>query len=248
MNSAPRALPLFVSTRSNTRLLGALFVAMAAMSWIQAGYDLGEVRILGALQTGLELPDRERVARTEAGRMLGAVQLGCAVVVAAIFLPWVFHVRVNVRALGVRRLRFKREWSWLGFLVPGLNLWRPAQVLSEVWRGSDPDSEDPLAWQERPTPRLLWVWWILLLAWPALEITSLLLLEHAAALSRLQLGRVLSLAGNVCAAGSATAAYFLVNQVCRAQEAKWRRSGDSAAPAATLEAGLAAGWGDLQTR
>lgn len=245
---APRALPLFVSTQSTTRLLGALFVAMAAMSWIQAGYDLGEVRILGALQTGLELPERERVARVEAGRMLGAAQLGCAVVVAALFLPWLYHVRVNVRALGARRLRFRREWTWLGFLMPGLNLWRPVQVLSEVWRGSDPSTDDPLAWQRRPTPWLVWVWWILLVAWPLLEISSLLLLEHATVLSRLQLGRALSLAGNVCSAGAATAAYFLVSHVCRAQEARWRRFGDSAAPATTLDAGLAAGWGDLQTR
>ena len=231
----PSPLPLFVSTRANTRLLGGLLVAMAALCWLCAGYDLGEIRVLRTLEAGgASFGPHERRAHAEAGRLLGAIQLGGAVTVASLFLPWLYHARVNARALGARRLRFKREWTWLGFLVPGLNLVRPAQVVSEVWRSSDPDSDHPLAWQKLPEPFLLWLWWGLLVAWPALETASALLLEHAAALSRLQLGHALSLAGNACAAGSATAAWYLVTGICRDQESKWRRSGDLAPPAVTL--------------
>jgi len=229
-----RPLPLFVSTLGTAQLLGALFVVMAAASWIAAGYDLGELQVSSAMQKGLELDARQRAAHSEAGRLLGWAQLGCAGVVATLFLPWLYHARVNVRALGARRLRYPREWAYLAFLVPGLNLIRPLQVLSEVWRASAPDTEHPLAWQGRPTPGLAWAWWGLLCAWPVLEASSALLLQHAADPARLQLGHGLSLLGNACAAGSATAAYFLVNRISGDQESKWRTYGDCALPETTL--------------
>jgi len=94
-------------------------------------------------------------AHAEAGRGVAVAQIGCAVLVASVFLPWLYQARANLRALGARRLRFSREWTYLGFAIPVLNAYRPYQVVSEVWRGSDPSSLDPLDWQRLPTSRLV---------------------------------------------------------------------------------------------
>src|SRR4029450_4530407 len=45
-------LPLYFSTRRMARVLGILFVLAAAIGWIAAGYDLGELR---AIHRGAEL-------------------------------------------------------------------------------------------------------------------------------------------------------------------------------------------------
>lgn len=229
-----RALPLFVSTQANAQILCALLVLVSAVHWIAAGYHLGEVQQLDAIRLGAELQARERIAHTEAGRILGVAQLGTTALVALLFLPWLFHARVNVRALGVRRLQFGREWAYLCFLVPGLNLFRPYQVVSEIWRGSDPSTNDPLAWRQRSMPKLVLAWWITLVAWIALETLAALLIEQASGLSRIRLAHILSLAGNGSAALSASLAYFMVSRLSHAQEAKWRAYGDAAVPVTTL--------------
>ena len=60
-----------------------------------------------------------------------------------------------LRAMGLRRLRWGRHWVVSGFLVPGLNLVRPYQVMREVWQGSHPDNLDPFNWRAVPVPPLL---------------------------------------------------------------------------------------------
>jgi Domain of unknown function (DUF4328) len=232
-------LPIYLSTQTSALRLGALLVLAAAVSWIAAGYDLGEVRTLSAIQAGTSLEPAERTAHAHAGFLLTAAQLVCAGLVAAAFVPWLYQSRCNLRALGVRRLRFRREWAYLGFLIPLLNTYRPYQVVSEVWRGSDPGTTDPLAWQRKATPKWLAAWWGLLLAWLAMELLAALILELAAGLPRIQLAHGLRLVADVSAAASASLGYFLVTRVSRAQHEKWRvvGGGTPAAPALTFERG-----------
>ena len=215
-------------------------VLTAAASWIAAGYDLGELRAVEMIQQGVELGTRERVARSEAGRLLGSVQLACCALLATLFLPWLYHARVNVRALGARQLRFRREWAYLAFLVPGLNLVRPCQVLSEIWRGSDPDREDPLAGTERRPPARIVLWWAGFVVFALCQLAAVLLLEHVTGLAQRQLGHGLSLVGNVSGALSASLATFLVMGISRAQELRWRTYGDASEPGATLASGAPA--------
>ena len=122
-------LPLFVSTRRMSQVLGAFFLLTAAVSWIAVGFDLGEVRLFGAMQGGEHFEPAERLAHAKAGFLLGVAQILCALVLAALFVPWLFRSRVNVRAMGVRRMRYGREWTYLGFLIPIVNLFfMPAAV------------------------------------------------------------------------------------------------------------------------
>jgi hypothetical protein len=224
---------MFFSTRVHAQLVGAAFVLAAAVSWLAAGYDLGELRIVAAIQHGASLAPADRVAHIRAGLLVGVTQLACAVLLAAAFLPWLHQARANLRALGARRLRFGREWTYLGFAIPLLNAFRPYQVVSEVWRASDPASGDPLEWQRLPASRLVIAWWVLLVAWVALEVLAGLLVGVAPGLGAIQLARALSLAADVSAAASASLGYFVVTRISAAQDAKWRAfgSGDAAIPA-----------------
>jgi len=225
-------LPVYFSTRVHAQVVGAAFVLAAAVSWLAAGYDLGELRTVAAIQNGASLAPAERLAHAQAGRLLGVAQLACAALLAAVFLPWLHEARANLRALGARRLRFGREWTYLGFAIPLLNAFRPYQVVSEIWRGSDPASRDPLEWQRVPTGRLVTAWWVALVAWVALELLAGLLVGLAPGLTAIQLARALSLAADVSAAASASLGYFVVTRISAAQDAKWRAfgSGDTALP------------------
>jgi hypothetical protein len=149
-----------------------------------------------------------------------AAQIACGLVTAVGFLVWLHRARVNVRALGVRRLRFRREWTVLGFLIPGLNLVRPFQVVQEIWQASDPSVGDPIAWKKVRTPPLLVLWWAAFVGYLALEVGSGTLLSIVSGLSRIQLAYGIGMAADACAALSASLGYFVVVRISDAQEEK----------------------------
>jgi hypothetical protein len=210
--------PLYFSTRRMARVLGLLFVLASAVGWIAAGYDLGELR---AIHGGEPLGPAAVLSHDVAGERIAAVQIACAVLLAAVFLPWLHQARANVRALGARRLRFGREWTYLAFAIPVLNAYRPYQVVSEVWRGSDPASVDPLGWQRLPTAPLVLAWWVGLAGWVAFALLAELLLRFAPGIEHVQIAHALALAGDVGAAVSASLGYFVVARISAAQDEKW---------------------------
>jgi hypothetical protein len=210
--------------------VGAVFVLAAALCWLAAGYDLGELR---ALRHAGDLEPGEKRAHAQVGTWIALAQAACAVLVAVAFLPWLHQVRANLRALGARRLRFGREWIYLGFAIPGLNLYRPYQVVSEVWRGSDPACESPVDWQRLATPRLVLGWWLLLVSWVLLELLSGLLLAFASGFERILTAHALGFVADVSGAASASLAYFLVARISAAQDAKWSACGHGGASVPT---------------
>ena len=212
--------PLYFSARRLARVVGCAFVVAAAVAWLAAGYDLGELRSL-AHEKGAALDTAAKLAHAEAGRRIAIAQVACAVLVAALFIPWLHQARANLRALGARRLRFGREWTYLAFAIPVLNAYRPYQVVSEVWRGSDPASTDPLGWQRLTTSRLVLAWWLGLVGWVAFELLSALLLRIAPSIQHVQIAHVLAFAGDVGAAASASLGYFVVARISSAQDGKW---------------------------
>ena len=78
---------------------------------------------------------------------------------------WIHRAHRNLPSLGVSGLRYSPGWAVGGFFVPILNLFRPFQVTTEIWKASDPipDVNDSLAWQSAPTSPLVIFWWVLFL-------------------------------------------------------------------------------------
>jgi hypothetical protein len=213
-------LPPFIPTRGTAQLLGGLFLFTAAVSWMAVGYDFAEVRLVSTLSAGTSVETSERLAHKLTGRWIGWFQLCCIGITGVAFLIWLHRVRVNVRALGVRRLQYGREWTVLAFLIPVLNALRPYQVVSEIWKASDPSTGDPMAWKSLRVPRLVWLWWMAFLTYIALEIFSATLLDFAVGLERIRLAHAMGLAADMCAALSASLAFFVVAHISEAQEKK----------------------------
>ena len=97
---------------------------------------------------------------------VGAVQAGWFLVTAWLWLAWFRRAYLNLPALGARRLRFRPWWAVGAWLLPVFSLFRPKQVLNDVWRASDPDLPPDQAdtWRRRPVAELLGWWWLAFLA------------------------------------------------------------------------------------
>ena len=133
------------------------------------------VSILFALASGAANLADTRAARVLTGDpsgagdlylWIGAIQAGWFLVTAGLWLAWFRRAYLNLPALGARRLRFRPWWAVGAWLLPVFSLFRPKQVLNDVWRASDPDLPPDQAdtWRRRPVAELLGWWWLAFLA------------------------------------------------------------------------------------
>lgn len=221
----PSLRPPFIPTKSLARWAAWSLVATVVVAWVAVGVELHQLQLLGRASAGGEgVSAVERVAFGKTWRVVFSIRLAVLAVTATTFLTWLWHARVNLRAMGVRRLRWPRHWVVTGYLVPFANLFLPYQVVREVWQGSDPENLDPFDWRGLPVPSTLQLWWGGFVAWLALETLALLLAAGSAnTITQLRLLAGVRLLAHVAAAVAGFFAIFLVGRIDDAQERKRAR-------------------------
>jgi hypothetical protein len=223
-NSAGSLLPPFVSPRGLTLCAAGALVAAALVAWLSAGVHLAYLLQL-RLQLSGGVVEPQQIQTVESTLWIGKIARTVVFGVAALaFLAWLFRLRVNVRAFGVRKLDFARHWSVLGFLVPALNFVRPYQVMAEVWRASEPSVLDPFDWKSNEPPRLLTLWWGIFVIAATLQLVAFGLGQTAGLVAFKSLvASGFAVAADAATAVSASLAYFFVTRLAAAQTAKHRR-------------------------
>ena len=152
-------LPPFISPRALTLCVAVGLVLFALVSWVAVGVHLAHLRQIHLQLAGAAVGALSLSQVVDMIRIVQGVQIAVFGVTALAFLAWLYRLRVNLRALGVRKPDFARYWSVLGFLIPAVNFVLPYQVISEVWRASDPAVLDRFEWKRVEPPRLLTLWW-----------------------------------------------------------------------------------------
>jgi len=214
--------PPFIPLHTPARWATGLLIATLAMAWIAVGVGLAELRLLLRATGGAQVALETRAAQQTTNEIMLWTQLGLFAATGVTFLAWLFQARANLRALGIRRPSYSRSWVVWSFLVPLVNLFRPYQVIREVWQASNPEGRDAFNWRSLPVPRLLLAWWVFFVGWGSLELMSLLSdLGAGVNLSKLQLSRGLGSLADACAAVSAFLACFVVSRISNAQQEKW---------------------------
>ena len=144
--------------RPARRVRRALWVSLL-LALVSAGVNLGDTRMVRALLGGA-------AGTGDLYLWVGAVQAGWFLVTAGLWLAWFRRAYLNLPALGARRLRFRPWWAVGAWLLPVFSLFRPKQVLNDVWRASDPDlpADQADTWRRRPVAELLGWWWLAFLA------------------------------------------------------------------------------------
>ena len=120
------------------------------------------------VQKGQVTPDQLTSSDPIQG-ILTLLQSGLGVVTAITFLKWVYRAYKNVRGFGAEGLRFSPGWAVGYYFVPVLSLFRPVQVMSEIWRAS----YDPRNWSRSAGTWLIATWWTLFLLYSGVTQVSL---------------------------------------------------------------------------
>jgi hypothetical protein len=225
-------LPPFVSPRPAARWATGLLVTSIAVAWITVGVELADLRLMLDATRGRTVQALERGAQSLTAEFMLTLEGLVFAAAAVAFLIWLFQVRVNVRSFGARRLEYPRSWILTGFLIPVMNVFRPYQVIREVWKASDPRTLDPFNWKSVPVPSLLGLWWAAFVAFGALALLALAAgLGAGTTLTRLELATMLRVLAHAAAAVSACLACFVVSHISDAQEEKWEHQSREGAEA-----------------
>ena len=138
-----------------TRFLQSLLWASALVSCLALIVDSGElVRVHFGQLTPDQLANDDPIQG-----VVGMLQAGLDFVTGIVFLKWVYRAYRNIQGFGAEGLRFSPGWAVGYYFVPILNLVRPVQVMSEIWRVS----QDPQNWLQRRGSYLIGTWWALFL-------------------------------------------------------------------------------------
>ncbi len=141
---------------------------------------------------------------------------------ATAFLMWVFRASGNLQFLQAPGQRFSPGWAVGWWFVPIFHLFRPYQVVAEIWRGSRPDalSRNEVDWKRMSVSPLVGWWWGLYLisnfTYPLIDIDPVF--------PEVSFGTLLfSVASIALWISSAILAILVVVRVTGYQEAKHRR-------------------------
>jgi len=216
-------LPEYLSTRTMAGFLAALLLCSAGLFSISAGFEVSEVRLLVSAHDDGSISAVDRFSHSLLRHYLAIGRLATVGATAVLFIVWLFRCRVNARAFGARRFEFSRRWVVLAFAIPIVNLIRPLQVVSEVWRASDPRAaRNPFDWKVVPVPSFVSGWWWMLVGVAALELLAMAMVTSTGVtLQRMTLARGLSALADLGAAVTAVLAHLVVNGIARAQDDKW---------------------------
>jgi len=90
-------------------------------------------------------------------QIIGLLYLITFIITGIAFLKWIYRANSNCHGFGAQGMKFTPGWSIGYYFIPILNLYRPYQVMKEIWN----ISKNPNDWQNEQGSSLLGWWWLL---------------------------------------------------------------------------------------
>ncbi|HLK58579.1 MAG TPA: DUF4328 domain-containing protein [Chthonomonadaceae bacterium] len=204
-----------------------LLVANILLDLMGVVFGLNQTQLLSQMQTPGGFRLGELVSNSHRLVAVGAMMIVLRLVTGPCFLVWMYRAYRNLFALGTQGLSFSPGWAVGSFFVPILNLFRPYQAMSEIWRCSDPRSVSygTLGWQRVPIAARVGFWWGCWLlcgvtVWFSLQMTVSSTMEFGqeAKIEGLLLGTWGQVAAEVLSVIAAILLISIVQRVSRWQE------------------------------
>jgi uncharacterized protein DUF4328 len=138
---------------SRRRAVAVVFGVLIAVDFLAIGSSLLELDLLGRVEAGEPVTTAEIDRNDDRQTALGAIQFALLIAAAVVFIRWLRAAYRNVDRLAPGLRRHGHGWAIGAWFVPFLNLWRPKQLVNDVWRaGGTRGAAEPL-------PVWLNLWW-----------------------------------------------------------------------------------------
>ncbi len=151
----------FRSVNGLAKWVQGIFIVLAILNVIAVVSGYAQAQLLNAAIGGEVVTESEAMANDARQSAIGVMQTLLYITAAIIFLVWVHRAHSNLLSLGAIELRFTSGWAVGWFFIPFMSLFRPYQVVSEIWKASDPnvDTADKISWKNVATSPIVGWWW-----------------------------------------------------------------------------------------
>jgi heme/copper-type cytochrome/quinol oxidase subunit 3 len=145
----------YTPLRGRAQAVTVVLAITAMVCVVAVVSDLLEWRLMDRIIAGEEFTDAEVTANDNRQATLGLVQLALVVAGAVVFIRWMYAAYWNLDVVAPAERRYAAGWAIGSWFVPIMNLFRPKQMINDIWRagGRDPKDAQP-GW-------LLLAWWTL---------------------------------------------------------------------------------------
>ena len=153
--------PEFTPVSAHALVATLCFVALGLVTVVSMVSTIAEIGLLQQLASGAAISNAEAERNDGCQALIGYAYLGVFAVTVISVLAWINRASGNLRGLRVEDQRFSPGWAVGAWFVPIVMLFRPYQIMKEVWQGSHPAGGDGdlLAWRQAPVSPLLGFWW-----------------------------------------------------------------------------------------
>lgn len=198
---------------SRAKVVMFVLVAIVAMDLVAVWSDLAEVNLLHRAGTPSGISFEEAQDNDARQGVVGIVQLFLYLVAAGFFIAWLNRMYKNAIAFADPAPRWGAGWTIGAWFVPILNLWRPKQLVNDVWE-SNSRTGGGQAW----VPTLLAVWWGGWIVSTAIDQVSWTLYREADTLGESISASKVLIAADAADAVVAVLAFFVVRILTAGQE------------------------------
>lgn len=151
----PPATP-YQSAHHRARVAIAMLIIITIFTGVAIAASIAERDLLQQIKNDETVTQIQIDESDERQLAIAIGQAGLLLISAVTFLRWMHLAYRNLPAFGIVGLRFSPAWTWKGFVIPILNLYRPYEVMSEIWRASGSSSTP---WKQREVDALVKWWW-----------------------------------------------------------------------------------------
>jgi hypothetical protein len=160
-------LPINQSTRVEKKLTSYSFIFLSAnftkytiialgilvvMTGVAIVSDLMQLNLLENLEA-ITLEEAE--ANDKRVYIVDWLHIVAIIIAYILVLVWKYRTNKNCHGFGANDMRFTPGWAVGWHFVPIMNLFRPYQVMQEIWKVST----NPITWQDQRSSALIKWWW-----------------------------------------------------------------------------------------
>lgn len=232
MTSRNKRIPSFSSGHFLARLVIILLALCILVDLIAAALGYSQVTLVSKTLSGQTITEGDATANDMRQQTIAILQLAAYVITAVFFLIWIYRAQRNLPALGIRRPQYSPAWAVGWFFVPILNLFRPYDVVKELWKETNPDVgvSDTFLKQYSSTTKpyssksmLIGLWWGFWIASGIVARVASRLSSESSGINEVIAGTWVSMASDALSIVGTLFAILIVKEIDARQEEKHRR-------------------------
>jgi uncharacterized protein DUF4328 len=232
MTNRNKPTPPFSSGHFLARLVIILLAFCILVDLIAVALGYSQVALLSKALSGQTITEVDATANDMRQQTIAILQLAAYLITGIFFLMWIYRAQRNLPALGIRRPRYSPAWAVGWFFVPILNLFRPYDIVKELWKETNPDVgiSDTFLKQYSSTTKpyssksmLIGLWWGFWIASVIVARAASRLTSESSGINEVITGTWVSMASDALSIVGTVFAILIVKEIDARQEEKHRR-------------------------